>query len=582
MTSSRSNGSINKRVLVVALLLFGLGTAHAEKRKRVVVLPFEGDEKAEKFHSAVIKLVKKSHTVVSADKWEGAAEEMSATKLTDKNIKKVAKKLKVDGIIEGKVEKRRDAYMVKLKLRSGASGVVVGSVDTKAEGPRLDGTASKDVKDELIEAIGNLDSVRGGGGEDEEEEEKPAKKKKGEDAEEEKPAKKKKGGDAEEEEEKPAKSKFGSGKMSKGEDAEEEKPAKKKKGEDAEEEKPAKKKKGEDVAEEKPAKKKKGEDVAEEKPAKKKGGEEEEVAVKSKKGGEDEEEAPLPKKKKSKEVAAKEGEEIEEKAEPREKMDAALAVSPGKRAVDVAVGLSFNARRMSFKADADLAAGAGAGQGRPPSYKGVPAPGAYFDITAYPLAFGHKNEGITKDIGVEIMVDQALLISSKDGDGNKLQTKAGRFAFGGVFRYPLGKGASAPVVGGKLLYGQQKFLIADADIPSVTYGMIEPGVFFKYPLNDKITLNTSVSYMLITKSGDITSSANYGKSTVSGIEAELGGDYSLTKAIFARAALKLETIGYKFKGDGMLTTGRDSDPEQDVAGARDTYIGASFSIGYLY
>src|SRR5687767_13242762 len=102
MTSSRSNGSTS-RYLVVLLILLGVSTAHAERR-RVVVLPFEG-EKAEKFHSAVVKLVKKSHTVVSADKWEGAAGDM---KFNDKTIKKVAKKLKVDGVISGSVDKRRD------------------------------------------------------------------------------------------------------------------------------------------------------------------------------------------------------------------------------------------------------------------------------------------------------------------------------------------------------------------------------------------------------------------------------------------------------------------------------------------
>jgi hypothetical protein len=46
MTSSRSKTSKSKPWLVLAVLLCSLGVAHADKRRRVVILPFEG-EKAE-------------------------------------------------------------------------------------------------------------------------------------------------------------------------------------------------------------------------------------------------------------------------------------------------------------------------------------------------------------------------------------------------------------------------------------------------------------------------------------------------------------------------------------------------------
>ena len=123
MTRSSSKAVRFWFVLVALLLLTGIANAG---RKRVVVLEFDGD-KAEKFHADIVKLIKKSHTVVSIDKWNGAAEEMSATKLTDKNIKKVAKKLKVDGVVSGTVEKRRDEYILRMKLRSGVSGEIIGS-----------------------------------------------------------------------------------------------------------------------------------------------------------------------------------------------------------------------------------------------------------------------------------------------------------------------------------------------------------------------------------------------------------------------------------------------------------------------
>ena len=546
MLSSRSKASTNRIWLGLAALLLVAGfAARAEaERKRVVILPFDGDEKAEKFHGALVKLIKKSHTVVSTSKWETTAEGLSADKVTDGNIKKVAKKMKVDGVIEGTISKRRDEYIIKLKLRSGTSGKVIAKVDTKSEGTKLDGQASRDIKDELVDAVDNLESVRGGGGE-EEEEAKPAKKpKKGEDEEEEKPAKKPK----------------------KGED-EEAKPAKKpKKGED-EEEKPAKFGGGNKLN--------KGGDA---------GGEE--TALKPKKDPE-EEENPNPKPKKEKKVAAKDddGEEISDKAEPGVKLTGPEALTPANRAIDAMIGLSLNARRLSWKTDGDLGPSTGPGLGKPPNYNGVPAPGAVLDITAYPLAFGHKKKGVLTGIGLQAMYDQALLISSKLGDGTKLKTQANRLLIGGVFRYPLGSKAESPVVGGRLAFAKQSFQIQmGSDLPNVNYAAIQPGVFFKLPVG-KLVFNADLGYQLISKTGQMTKGdmTGYGQASVSGIDFKLSGDYALTKAIFARGGLQIERIGYKFKGSAdTLATLRDNDPEQDVQGATDMYIGAAFAIGYLY
>ena len=140
MTSSKSISSKSRLLVLVAALVLWVGTAHAG-RKRVVVLDFEGPH-AEKFHSDLVKLLKKDHTVISSDKWNGKAEEMGAGKVTEKNVKKVARKLKVDGVITGKIEKRRDEYIIRLKLRSGSSGEILGrSVQTKSDDPKLDGSS---------------------------------------------------------------------------------------------------------------------------------------------------------------------------------------------------------------------------------------------------------------------------------------------------------------------------------------------------------------------------------------------------------------------------------------------------------
>lgn len=591
MTSSRSKTSTN-RWLALLVVLVGWAVldptvAHAG-RKRVVVLELDGP-KAEKFHGDLVKLIKKSHTVVPVDKWNGAAEDLDATKLTEKDVKKVAKKLKVDAVISGKVDKRRDEYIIQLKVREGKSGELVGSrIDVKAEGASLAGDASRDLKDELIPLINDVESNRSGGfggskmnDDEEEEEDRPSKKSKKDDEEEEE----------EEEEDKPKK-------LSKKEEAAAKKQAKKEAAEEAkrlkEEEKKAK------ALEAKEAKARKDEETAaalktkKDKASKKDADEEDEDDSKSKRTAnkdedeeeEDEDEDEDGDRKKKKKVASSDGDEdddedegdgIEEEGEV-EGLDEAAQVAPGERAIDLVAGLSFNARRMSFSYNADLG-------DKPQPYKGVPVAGALLDATFYPLAFGHKRRDMLKNLGVTVMYDKVLKIQSKQGNpAVTLPTSQARYAVGVAFRYPLGK---ALTVGATLRYGRQSFTISPAmgvtpGLPNVEYTIIDPSLSLKIQAAAKIIFNIHAGFMLIPGTGPIQKNDAYGAATVTGFEGEIGGDYMLTSKIFARAAFKFEIIGYKFKGTGMLSNMRDQDPEQDVFGASDKYLGGAVTVGVLY
>jgi hypothetical protein len=195
-----------------------------------------------------------------------------------------------------------------------------------------------------------------------------------------------------------------------------------------------------------------------------------------------------------------------------------------------------------------------------------------------------------------VLYDQVLVINSQKrySDVNGMQqianldTKENRWLVGPVLRYPLGK----IVVGGALTYGKQQFSILQklpnnepTDIPSVSYTMITPSAFIKYPLSSKITLNGDLAFHAITDTGQIQASGmtGYGAATVTGFELEAGGDYMVTKNIFARVSLRYESIGFKFKGDPTSQTNiRDTDPEQDVSGAKDTYMGGTATVGYVY
>jgi hypothetical protein len=523
----------------------GMWSSRAEAgRKRVVVLDFEGPN-AEKFHADVIKLIKKSHSVIKLTKWNKAAEDLDAAKVTEKNVKKVARKLKIDGVITGKIDKRRDEYIIKLKLRAGTTGELMGnSVQTKADGPRLDGQAQRDIKDELIAVIDELENNRGGGSDDDDDEDSPRKKKdRGEEATTDEPKK--------------------SGFSRKGKDDDDDDKPRKRKGDDDESASD-----GDDDGEEaRPRKKKHSSD--------------------------DDDDDGSRRRHKRKASADDDEEGIEESADEPEPGDKALYLSPSRRAIDAVFGLSFTARNLKFTYASDLG-------DPPPGYKqSLPVGGALLDVTFYPMSLSHKKPPtIYSGIGINVLYDQVLKINSQkrysDAMNNpqvaNLDTKESRWTIGGVFRYPIGKGAMAPVVGGTLSYSKQKFTVAQTlpnteptDIPNVTYSMFSPGVFVRFPVIPKLTANLDAAFHAITDTGAIQTRTQYGAATVSGYSLVISADYAIKPNIFARAGIRYQKIGFTFKGDPMSQTNtRDTDPEQDVTGANDSYFGGVATIGYVY
>jgi hypothetical protein len=532
MTNSKST---LKWLVVLAALVFWFGIAQAE-RKRVVVLEFEGPN-ADKFRSEVIKIIKKKHAVLKTDKWNKYAEELDAAKVTEKNVKKVAKKMKVDGVITGKVDKKRDEYIIKLRLRSGATGELIGStVTAKADGPRLDDQAEKEVKGELVAAIDELESNGGDDGGDGD-------------------GGKKDDGAKKDDDDK----KSGFGKKD-----DEDTNAKRNKKDDEE-------KKDKEPKEDPPAEEASDDD----KPKKRK--------------NEDDDDDGGSKRKRKK--SDDDGESIEEDA-PISDAKRELNLSVSRRAIDATIGLSFTRRNLKFTHAGDLG-------DPPPGYKqSIPVAGALIDMTFYPLSFGHKRKDLIQHIGLNIIYDKVLIINSQkrysDVMNNPqvadLTTKESRWGFAGVFRYPLSKKKNAIVVGGSLGFAKQSFSVAQTlpngqptDIPNVSYSMLSPAAFLRVPAIPKLTFNLDAAFHAVIGTGDIGLQAQYGRATVSGYEVELGADYMIKPNIFARAGIRYQAIGFAFKGDTMSQTNtRDTDPEQDVTGAKDSYFGGTASIGYAY
>ena len=150
MTSSRSIVSASSLIVFLALLF---AAAPADAGRRVVVLDFDGP-KGERFHQDVVDALRKGkHTVVSVEDWYEKADDLNAGKVNSRNVQKVARKLKVEGVVMGEVEKRGKRYYLHLKVREGRSGDVVAEIEAVSRQGKLGSDGLETIKDELLPAI---------------------------------------------------------------------------------------------------------------------------------------------------------------------------------------------------------------------------------------------------------------------------------------------------------------------------------------------------------------------------------------------------------------------------------------------
>jgi hypothetical protein len=197
------------------------------------------------------------------------------------------------------------------------------------------------------------------------------------------------------------------------------------------------------------------------------------------------------------------------------------------------------------------------------------------------------------------MFDRVLSISSQldytDATGAaqtaNLGTTEQRLAIGVIFRHVLGHEDNAPTIVASVRYNRSKFDIdkggapmgVTVDIPNTDYSFFDPGAGLRYPISPKLAVAGDARILVVTNTGEVQQMSQYGAATVLGFDFDAGADYTINKQWFVHAALKLTTIGFTFKGNGMLSNDRDGDPTTiDVQGARDTYYGAIVTAGYLY
>lgn len=564
MTTSRSTGSQSSASRVVARLAWLAALlvsvwilvrpGVAEARRRLVVLEFEGDS-AEEFQDELVKFLKKSHSVISLKKWTAAAEDLGATKVTDKNVKKVAKKLSIDGVISGTVEKRGSRYYVRLQLRDGATGKKVAQSELVERSPRFSTDGKATLTDELLAAIDELESAgdddadaADGGGDDDD-----------------------RG--------------FGRGKP----------PRDKVRDRDADADADADRGDDDDRSAARTAKERKAakEKAAREKAAKEKAARDralhdrddaDDIEMDDSGGGDDDDDR----------VAADDDDRRSDRSRGGDDDDVAVhgdapvepddgIADPRTRPVDLSAGLSFTARRLSFNVDPGITG--------PLGYKSNPVAGLYVAADLYPLAFNKKNRSITRDLGLTVVADRVIKMDSQieqSGMVYKLSTTQQHLGIGVTFRRLVG---AKLTINASIRYNKLKFVIdhgaaamPDAvDIPNVSYSYLDPGLGARYVLGPKLAAGADVRVLFISDIGAMQSAEQYGGATVKGLDLGARLDYQVGAKLLVRAAVGMTRIGFTFKGTGALSNNRDGDPStRDVSGASDDYFGGALTGVYAF
>ena len=165
MGNSNSNWNALANRLLVAfifgLLVLGTGPGSAAAgSKRLVIQKIRGPSAAA-FYRDVLLVLEQRHNLVSNDRYDKYARQLGATRVNARNVRRVAQKLGLDGVIFGKVRRRGGKYLLTLTLRAGVDGQIIGTAIVETRRPQLNREQRRKMKRDLLDLIDQLSSSGG-------------------------------------------------------------------------------------------------------------------------------------------------------------------------------------------------------------------------------------------------------------------------------------------------------------------------------------------------------------------------------------------------------------------------------------
>ena len=79
----------------------------------------------------------------------------------------------------------------------------------------------------------------------------------------------------------------------------------------------------------------------------------------------------------------------------------------------------------------------------------------------------------------------------------------------------------------------------------------------------------------------MSAASNYGGASVRGVDLDAGVEIRVTPRVAVKIGARWLRMGFAFDGSGQKTA-RDANPDQDVAGAVDEYLGGYTTASWLF
>jgi hypothetical protein len=123
---------------------------------RVAVLPLAG-KRARAIDKALTRVVRQRYEVVPGKRYRKAARKLKAKSSRAKHIRKVARKLDLDAVVESVLKKRgKKRYELKIRLLAGDTGKELSSFKMKLKRRRLSGNDERRLQRKLYAALGEV------------------------------------------------------------------------------------------------------------------------------------------------------------------------------------------------------------------------------------------------------------------------------------------------------------------------------------------------------------------------------------------------------------------------------------------
>jgi hypothetical protein len=306
---------------------------------------------------------------------------------------------------------------------------------------------------------------------------------------------------------------------------------------------------------------------------KKKGKEKEKEKEKEKPKETAPEPEPAEEKPAKKEPKAKDEEEEPAEAEPEDepvadKKDAedapAAAAKDLPSAIELGAGVKFFTRNFDYNDDVSGL--------RTYSLSGAPA--GFVSLRLYPAAF--FTDGFAANIGIAAGYERAFAVSSKNAQGDELDTSSQEFYAGLRLRLPF----AAHEAGLVAAYGQHSFTIdGDESVPDVDYSFVRTVVDARFRFG-KIVVGAHVGPRFVLGTGQL--GEIFPDASAGGIELGLHGGYAVTDNL--DLLLGVDVRRYYFTLNPSTTNPPTlPTPVPQVAaagGAVDQYLGVSLGVGW--